>query len=275
MIIRTLLLISAAFFYLIGYSQDNYDLETIYTSLEKAKDNPEDVSILHIQRAAEIINPNDLMIFKNLIGLEISAKIDLDTFPGVLRDLQKLQWISIINNDIKAVTSDISAFKDIESLDLSNNQISELPDLQNVSSSITYIRLENNNLKEIPEGIDKLENLIRLTFANNQISTIPNDIVDLKLLDSFSIANNQINQLPDSIGRLSNSLKFFSVYGNSFKPEYWQWIKKQLPDTKVYVHEKDGCVMSYHDLGIYFQGDSTEMKVYLDDKHKKFGGDEK
>lgn len=248
--------------------------ERIYTSIEVAMQNPERVYMLHLKYVEETINPNDLLVFKNLQGLDISTKIDLDTFPGVLKDLQNLQWVTVANNSFKVVSSDFLELPHLKALSLYSNEIAYLPEIEEKNTTLTSLSLHSNKIERIPASISNLSALEHISIYNNRLKDVPQEIGDLEYLESLNMAYNQIEHFPTEIGKLHNTLQFCKVYNNNCSIDHYLWLKKMLPGTKVYIHQEDGCVMSYNDLELYHAGDTVKMKRFLDDKIKLYFGEE-
>lgn len=251
-------------------TQSQLSQKKIYLSLDQALANPDDVYVLDIEYSTDTIQPEDLLPLKNLQGLEISAKIDLDTFPGVLSKLKNLQWITINNNNISYVSDDILSFKHLKELDLSSDRIKKFPDINRKNKMLLTLSLCNDGIDSIPPDISNLKNLENLSLNNNKLKTLPialgnlkdiktlvlsnnrlkylpDNICDLKQLSLLDLANNQLQQLPDSIKKLHNSLQFLKIYGNGFSSAYCSRIRHQLLNTKVYDNAKIQCIVPIGD----------------------------
>jgi len=131
------------------------------------------------------------------------------------------------------VSIDLSKYfdkNDTKSLDsnLNNNEIlfdeNNKFDFENfISEQITNnnqvesIDLSNQNINTIPTNINELSELKNLNLSNNKITTLPDELFLLKRLEVIDISDNNIEILPASIQELKHYPKVFSklvIYGN-------------------------------------------------------------
>jgi tRNA A-37 threonylcarbamoyl transferase component Bud32 len=112
---------------------------------------------------------------KGLVQLKISA--GLDTFPETL----------------------FKHNKEIELLDLSDNNLTHLPDEIATFSNLKIIFLTNNCFETFPKILAKLPKLEMISFKSNRLTDIPEDVFP-PLLKWLILTDNKINKLPESIG---------------------------------------------------------------------------
>ena len=68
-----------------------------------------------------------------------------------------------------------AAKEDLQSLDLSNNQLSSLPQEIGKLTSLQLLDLRSNQLSSLPQEIGKLTSLQLLDLSNNQLSSLPQE----------------------------------------------------------------------------------------------------
>ena len=90
------------------------------------------------------------------------------------------------------------------SLDLSNQDLTELPPKIWELTNLKELRLRYNQLTTLSPEIGKLNNLIRLDIGGSQLTTLPHEIGDLKNLRWFFLRDNQLSYLPSEIWSLPN-----------------------------------------------------------------------
>jgi Leucine-rich repeat (LRR) protein len=83
----------------------------------------------------------------------------------------------------------------ITDLDLSNNALSgalpgEIRNLTNLES----LDVSNNNMTGIPAEIGQLRRLKSLNYSNNQITGLPNELGNLTQLEVFDLSGNNVSQ---------------------------------------------------------------------------------
>lgn len=145
-------------------------------------------------------------------------------------EAEKINSLLCPNYKIKNVEG-LQAFKNIQTLNLTNNEITELPALENLTK-LTYIEVSSNLLESFPNvskskslkeiyaqrnnirfipNLNQNDSLLTFYFHTNQLDTLP-DLSNLKKLEKFNVAHNNLKRLPD----LSNltALKIFYVWSN-------------------------------------------------------------
>ncbi|RIH67278.1 leucine-rich repeat domain-containing protein [Mariniphaga sediminis] len=205
-----------------------------YLDIHDALEKPTDVYMLTINNSDQRLDLNELLPLKKLQRLDISCKINMDTFPGQLTSFQNLQWIKIRNNDIHVIDYRIQQFKYLEVLELQNNEIKEFPIwLCSKDNKYFKIDLSNNKIIGISRNISNLKTLDQLNLANNQIENLPLEIGELKDLTTLDLTNNKITELPYTISNLYPNLERLFIGGNNISEEHLAWLKKHLPYTDI------------------------------------------
>ena len=206
----------------------------VYTSIEEALKNKKDVYILHISDTSLNIKVEDLIKLKKLQRINLSCKIDLDTFPGDLVKLKNLQWVKIYNNNIRHVSRFTQYLEYLEILYLENNEITEFPVwLNKYNEHLEFVSFKGNKICGIPREIKMLKNISVLDLSDNNLKTIPYEIGELENLTNLNIGKNQISEIPPTISNLYGKLRKLYIGGNPISTEHFQWLSKQLPYTEI------------------------------------------
>jgi hypothetical protein len=141
------------------------------------------------------------------------------------------------NNMTGSIPREIKMLKDLERLDLSFNQVTELPeslnslsnlkklelqqlaltDIPDLPSTIQHLNLRDNTLTKIPLEISNMTGLQTLLLGGNsfQFEGIPDFLSSLTNLTYLSLENSQIGEsLPKGLGRLTR-LEYLILEENS------------------------------------------------------------
>jgi Leucine-rich repeat (LRR) protein len=90
----------------------------------------------------------------------------------------------------------------LQSLNLSNNQLVTLPEWFPGLQSLQVLNLSNNRLETLPESLVNLNNLQSLNLTNNQLTSLPEGLGEIANLESLHLFSNELKILPDSLGQL-------------------------------------------------------------------------
>ena len=118
-----------------------------------------------------------------------------------IKELKGLKNLSITNKKL-IIPNWINELSELESITLTNNNISYLPESICSLTKLRELKIENNQLTTLPEEINKLENLESLSLMNNKLVSVPNSIGGLINLKKINLENNILENLPDSTGDL-------------------------------------------------------------------------
>jgi Leucine-rich repeat (LRR) protein len=94
--------------------------------------------------------------------------------------LSNLTQLVIHHNSINSLFNSSLIYPNLQSLDLSYNQIITIPNgfFTNTSSKLSSINLSNNRITSIEKGaFDNLTNLEVLRLSKNRISSIPKELL--------------------------------------------------------------------------------------------------
>jgi leucine-rich repeat protein SHOC2 len=166
--------------------------------------------------------PVEILQLKNLKTLSLNNNLFTE-IPIIITEMMELCVLSMSGNKINQIPcSQFEYIKNIESVNLSNNQISisddDITDIAFYESCIKELVISNNLLENIPSCIYNFRCLNCLDISSNKISDVcyklafltslemlildNNKIKDiyqisyLKTLEKFSISNNCIKELP-------------------------------------------------------------------------------
>lgn len=97
---------------------------------------------------------------------------------------------------------------------------------------ICTLNLAEQNLSELPQEITSFKNLTTLGLGGNKFITIPSLLGELKKLRNVGLIANGISSIPDDVSFLS-SLKILDLSANPLTDADIQTLKASLPNTQV------------------------------------------
>eukprot|EP01124_Arcella_intermedia_P019266 TRINITY_DN2653_c0_g1_i1.p1 TRINITY_DN2653_c0_g1~~TRINITY_DN2653_c0_g1_i1.p1 ORF type:complete len:370 (+),score=96.46 TRINITY_DN2653_c0_g1_i1:33-1142(+) len=101
----------------------------------------------------------------------------------------------------------------LRELNLSYNKIQAIPESFLLLVNLSVLRLDHNEIKEIPENFaDCMYNLSDVALDHNKIEEVPWNMNNLKQLTSITLNNNNISYLPPTFGELH--LEDLSLHNN-------------------------------------------------------------
>lgn len=130
------------------------------------------------------------------------------TWPGIRCDENKstVLGITLKRSNLKGeIPADLGALQNLETLELSNNQLEKVHEYVGKLSKLTTLDLSNNQLSgNIPAWIENLTNLKKLDLSNNRFTgDIPSWIGKLRDLEELLLDGNRLSgPIPGELGNL-------------------------------------------------------------------------
>ena len=163
----------------------------------------------------------------NLKTLE-APNCDIVNIPGYFKNLNNLELLNLSYNNISDLTN-LSDLKNLEILILSHNNISEINALLSLKK-LHSLLLSHNNISEINEI--NLPNLKDLNLSNNKIHSI--DRIPIGNLEKLNLSNNnlfneQIGGMdatfsPTPLESSNNKLKLLNLSNNKINRKIFEYI---------------------------------------------------
>uniref|UniRef100_F1KS12 Protein lap1 n=1 Tax=Ascaris suum TaxID=6253 RepID=F1KS12_ASCSU len=124
--------------------------------------------------------------------------------PTDIANLICLEELNLKGNDVSDLPEEIKECTQLKILDLSSNPITRLPPTITLLTSMTHLGLNDISLTQMPLDIGHLRNLRSLEVRENLLRTIPPSISQLTQLQRLDLGHNELDDLPSEIGLLSN-----------------------------------------------------------------------
>ncbi len=129
---------------------------------------------------------------------------------------KELETLSLSRNTLTEFPKDILELKNLQNLSLSHNKFKEFPKEIFKLKNLQELSLAKNQIDKLPKEISNLQNLQKLNLSGNLFKEFPKDILELKNLNSLNLSDNRMNQLPTEISKLKN-LHILVLSGNKLK----------------------------------------------------------
>uniref|UniRef100_A0A0R3RRW7 Protein lap1 n=1 Tax=Elaeophora elaphi TaxID=1147741 RepID=A0A0R3RRW7_9BILA len=124
--------------------------------------------------------------------------------PSDIAHLTYLEELNLKGNDVSDLPEEIKNCIQLKILDLSSNPITRLPPTITQLISMTSLGLNDISLTQMPHDIGQLRNLRSLEVRENLLRTVPPSISQLNQLRRLDLGHNELDDLPNEIGMLEN-----------------------------------------------------------------------
>jgi Leucine-rich repeat (LRR) protein len=155
---RLLFLILFLFPVYLSAQTDTVIKPRVYTNLERAMAEPEQVKILRLSKKRIKKFPEGILLLKNLEKLDLSGN-KLKVIPPEIGTLTRLKEIDLSRNKIKKLPKETGNLTRLEKLSINRNPIDSLPDEISGLINLQVLDMWSTELAILPESIRKLENL--------------------------------------------------------------------------------------------------------------------
>jgi len=169
------------------------------------------------------------------------SKMNLSFIPDVVFTLKSLKALSLADNQIEVISSNIVKL-----------------------NNLNWLSLSNNMLKLIPPEIGKMNNLTRLDLSGNNLNSIPSTIGNINKLEWLDLSRNRLSTLPVEIKKLTN-LKWISLVGNNLPIPPEIILKSKEPQVVInyYIDYNLGETQPLSEAKVLIVGQGSVGKTSL------------
>ncbi|KAI8571183.1 hypothetical protein RHMOL_Rhmol01G0099000 [Rhododendron molle] len=157
-----------------------------------------------------------------------------------------LKELNLKDCHLSYLLDEIGNLISLQTLDLTQNNLSTLPDRICNLSCLKRLRLKDNNVSYLPSGIGSLTSLEILNLSRNNLWTLPDSIGNLSCLKELLVGNNKLSHLPSEIGDL-DSLEILKLRQNNGFTAFPESICKLVHLQRLSLY---GCNLSHFPSGL-------------------------
>lgn len=121
-----------------------------------------------------------------------------------LRNIKNIKTLVLIENQLTELPKEISLLENLTDLAVMGNHLKKLPKEIGQLKNLDYLDLRDNRLTELPKEIAKLKNLKHLMLGENRLTKLPKEITQLENLEGLDIRVNRFTKLPKEICKLKS-----------------------------------------------------------------------
>jgi Leucine-rich repeat (LRR) protein len=120
---------------------------------------------------------------------------NVDMIRNICSSMKTLQHFDVSRNELQELPLDISLLVELETLNGSHNQLSEMADLFEQLKHLKELDISFNQFKRLPDVIYTLKSLVRLNCEHNSITQFESCFINLKRLKVFVADHNQLDSV--------------------------------------------------------------------------------
>eukprot|EP01130_Rhizamoeba_saxonica_P014259 TRINITY_DN6214_c0_g2_i1.p1 TRINITY_DN6214_c0_g2~~TRINITY_DN6214_c0_g2_i1.p1 ORF type:complete len:1284 (-),score=293.69 TRINITY_DN6214_c0_g2_i1:50-3901(-) len=125
----------------------------------------------------------------------------LNVFPAYISSTRNLTSLVLNNNKIsdfscKQLAGGSSKFRHLTKLDLSFNKLDEMTPLISSMQKLRFLNLSHNNLGTIPDTLADCVDLKKLIISDNHLDNLPTSLHLLSKLELLDMDNNPMSMIP-------------------------------------------------------------------------------
>ncbi|MCU0437367.1 MAG: hypothetical protein MUC49_05585 [Raineya sp.] len=182
------------------------------------------------------------------------GKIRYTSLEEALKKPEKVEILILKNKGFKTFPVETFKFKNLQILNLDENQISEILSQINQLKKLVGFSIQMNQLKTLPNEFGEL-NLIELNLGENLLTEISYSITNQKNMRNLLIDENYIEIIPFNIYNLAN-LEAFFIESLKVKTKFNIDSMKKLKKLKVfYICTEDK--IQFEDLYKYLKKENS------------------
>ena len=144
------------------------------------------------------------------------SELKIDSLPSDISSLKQLEIIDLSFNNFTEIPPALRKLKNLRQLNLNGNKLSAVPDWISELVTIERLHLGANRIKGLPESLSNLDSLRILSLHMNNLTEFPMAVLNINNLERLDLYKNKVAYLPEKVGLMKN-LVHLSLWGNKLK----------------------------------------------------------
>ncbi|XP_078263493.1 leucine-rich repeat-containing protein 7 isoform X3 [Rhinoraja longicauda] len=161
------------------------------------------ISVLDYSHCSLQQVPKEIFNFeRSLEELYLDAN-QIEELPKQLFNCQALRKLSIPDNDLSNLPTNIASLVNLRELDISKNGVQDFPENIKCCKYLAVIEASVNPISKLPDGFTQLLNLMQLYLNDAFLEFLPANFGRLTKLRILELRENHLKTLPKSMHRLT------------------------------------------------------------------------
>jgi hypothetical protein len=208
-------------------SLENRELSSFPKGIAKMKN----LNYLNLGNNNITLIPGSINELKKLRTLDLNFN-KLNTLPVEMGEMKWIRALNLAGNLFTKIPPQVLIMKNLVQLDISHNRLASV-DTGFAFKRIEFLDISFNQITHLPDEIAQLKRLKYFRCTDNQLQELPAGISDLTLLEELNLEGNKLRSLPQKLYKLKK-LKVLKLGGNPLDYREKERIQKELSRTEIY-----------------------------------------
>lgn len=135
-----------------------------------------------------------LILISLITEIRINAP-NMTCLPSEISYFKNLEMLTITNAPISDLPKSLSQLQKLKQIDLSHNKINKLPKVLKEIRSLTKLSITNNRLSKIPSYFKDNDQFVSLDFNHNNLFECPSFLFEIPYLSQLNLSHNRIQYI--------------------------------------------------------------------------------
>ncbi|XP_024968039.1 LRR repeats and ubiquitin-like domain-containing protein At2g30105 [Cynara cardunculus var. scolymus] len=157
-----------------------------------------------------------------------------------ISSLKSLSFLSLSQNLLTSLPSDLGALTTLKELHVANNQLTCLPDEIGLLLHLEVLEANDNRIRAIPSCIGNCSSLVEADLSSNLLVELPETFSSLRNLKALHLHNNGLKSLPSTLLKNCTHLSTLDLHGTEITMdmlrEFEGW--ESFDERRVLKHSK-------------------------------------
>ncbi|XP_012078954.1 LRR repeats and ubiquitin-like domain-containing protein At2g30105 isoform X2 [Jatropha curcas] len=129
-----------------------------------------------------------------------------------LKFLENLAVLSLSQNHLTTLPSELGALRSLKQLHVSNNKLNCLPVEIGFLTQLEVLKANNNRLCTLPSSIGDCNSLLEVDLSSNLLTGLPESFGNLHSLKALHLGNNGLKSLPSTLFKMCLQLSTLDIH---------------------------------------------------------------